>query len=321
MKTTFVLQTPVIYPKSLAEFKASSGFVISHVLIIECSTKKWINQSITFKGTLPSIAPYFSHTGYVKVDPEGNFVVNTPNTLLTSSIRDPDYITIEGLRFIAQEIALSLPAPPKEGREGINDELAAYIASQTGSKIHIGALKTQSFMRQEILDLCDLFRLEKESSIVDLYGLKPNKTKPLLVKMRVLPSDKLNALVALSGTTPWLLCLQKWSKEIYGIKRLTFKSLAEWCMRRKQTLPANVYCSIKAYDRICYIRKNQGHTLFSLPSLQIENEELLTIVIDFLRYKAIRFVDQECTMFCILEDFRYATEIITWVQQLYLPPG
>lgn len=309
MKSVFHLLHPVTFPKDLESFKAQgTGYVYGQIRILECSVKQYVNTTQFFSGTLLSYAPYFKYSGFLKFSPEKDKLIVANDSLgLRCTLLYDDRILISHLRYFKQELPdIELVA-----------ELQEYINKQRENHVLTNVLTTQSFCTEQFKHNIDYFRIEQEMPIVDLFTVKRTHLISVQQSLRKLPIDRIIRLRHIMQYEPWLLCFEKWSKKLYGLKRLTFAQFKKHVDSRRIHVPHKEYTAVREYQEI-HNRRAMGHTLFHIDSIKHNRDEIL----DYLLYKGIRYVDEQKTLFSTLADYTYANGIVDWINKLtMLPPS
>jgi len=314
MKTVFCIKGDIIYPKTREDYLASdSKFLIAHILIHKSSNKKLVGRTVTFKGSLPSCAPYFWWTGTIKRDGDA-YVPYSFNSRFACKVKDDTILQVSWLKYFTRELEDCV----------LKQRINKYRSSLTTSTISLHTFRIQPFFCSEIINNCDYFRIEKELPIRNLFSLDTSKNRYNSEQdksIRMLSGSKLDKLLGMQNNKPWLLCFPRWSKEMFNLKRVSYANIQAHLQSKKQHIDLHVLVALRFYTFVCKL-SDKGHTLFHMgPVCQlyldtVSKADVLGKAMQYLEYKAIMYADPEKTMFVLLEDYKPAVGIRDYLQRV-----
>jgi hypothetical protein len=264
-----------IYPKLYEEF---DSFIICRVDVVSCSKISLVGKRVVFKGYLPSCAPYFifeGKRGVVWEEKNGDTLRCTKKAKFTLHVDLRKSGLVHMLMYEFPK-ANSLNQRDKVKRHTAHTALAAIqqmvtngdIMFDEDQKIDVQFILQLPIMNEAVLDGCDLFRINYIKPIIELYSSQDGKIHKTLSEMS---ANKLQAIHKLLEEDPLRMCLKTVSKDLFGLRPLSYASLMIQIRRRKLT------GKYKPYE-LCYIRildffrtrivGEEKHTAISLDDLQ-----------------------------------------------------
>jgi hypothetical protein len=241
-----------LFPKTFKDFK---DYIICKIHVVDCSKKEYIGTEKTFKGILPSCAPYFIYEcskGIVEIREQFETVLKGSSSCVYTLHED---LRVNGLihmlmhefprandlydenraRKHTAQTALSLV------QQMVNNGDIVYDETQ---KIDVQLIMDLPIMNDAVLDSCDLFRI---NYIRPLSKLFPKKALQQLTKMT---AASLQFLKHTLETDPIKLCLRTiTSEKPLCVKPMTYDAFIT-CTRRMNAITYKPYemCSIRILD-------------------------------------------------------------------------
>lgn len=310
MKVTFSLvKDGLKVPRSYKAFKTEQedGFVICTMVILKSSDKKNIKVGYkkTFKGTLPSCAPYFQYTCNLKQCKDSThcdtFEVDRYGGDLKCERAEFD---VSVIRYMLNVELASLSSEDFEKGQlsTLKKALQVYLNEYSSSVCTLSHFKEQSFFTDTpiLLNCCDYFRVEKEMPLIQLFGQKGAQG------IRTLPNDKLDTMLHFAFTKPWLLCFERWSTLMFNVKPL---KLSQFVKNRVETTPT-IMNALRTVDAMYAARKTGGHTLFSRSIIHGSTEEEREAVMQYLLYQVVYRMPDAPHLFAFLSNYAHAQKIV-----------
>lgn len=269
-----------IWPRTLAEWE---GFLIAEVRVLECSTRpEWKGTTQTFKGDLPSRAPYFifeaikgpfvgedTHNGNKK-----EVIMGGKGTQWTYR----RYLTVEGIRYILlHEFPLAARREDAVMRDFTAtralDEIRRMVQEQglmydANGKVDEETFQALPVFQQAVARSCDYFRLEYMEPLRKVYdrSARPgDHGKDQMRQLQSMSPQKLVALYKMSRESPWLLCISRFSRRLFDMKPMSEVKALRLAARNDVSIPKRFKVAISILQHIRKkIYKDGGHTIFNV---------------------------------------------------------
>jgi len=317
MKTRFCIKGNIIYPRTRADYVASdSKFLIIKILIEECSVKRLLGRTVTFKGNLPSCAPYFWWSGTLKKDP------NNENTYIPYSFKGQFSCKVKH-ETVLQKTWLKYFIGELEDKQ-LKQQINKFQCNLSESSVDLKTFRVQPFFCKDIVNTCEYFRVEKEQPIRELFSASMNRGEKTFSSdrdksIRMLSGDKLDKVLDMQRDKPWLLCFPRWSKKLFNLGKVSYANISRHLVKMNRVLEPHIMVALRFYTFTCKLRDN-GHTLFHVEPVTLlylkncpSDRLYMSHAMQYLEYKAIYYVDSAKTMFSTIEDHKDATTVVNWI--------
>lgn len=271
-----------MFPKTLADWR---DYVIAEVRLIYCGSPHadWAGTTRTFKGKLPSRAPYFIYEAkqgcFTKKDERSHeeVIVCAKNTTWTYT----RHLTTEGLIYmLTQEFPLAAKREDVGDvgqftfRRALNE--VRRMVQQDGLMYDAdGKIDEETFMslplfKGAVTQSCDYFRLEYMEPLRQIYdrgalGGRNQMERDQMRRLQTMAPAQLVRLYKMSRSAPWLLCLRRFSHKHFGMKPISATNVFRLARRANIQMNSRFSTGVRLLDHIRRrMYRQDGHTAFPM---------------------------------------------------------
>lgn len=304
MKVTFRIVNR-LKPLLLREYKEShTGWLKCKIRIITCSDRRLRleNTYCLFQGNLPSCAPYFVFSANVsKIEGRVRLTLTPVSAGSVTYVHaDAKHVTREDKDFMIEELGYKHPNFTVE-------ELVEYRAQIRDVYLSADLRKIPIFF-----EACDYFRVSYERVVRKYFPRQLDAVQKLSV-------ENLKKCIHFLSSKPYLLMFPKWSKEMFGLKQLKYPKYNTAITQYGIKLDREIQVAASLYAFVRYkLHKKDGHTLFVKNDVvrqylgvgeNIHNQSYIDRAIEFLEFKAIKFLNKNRTMFVLKRDWDNSNDV------------
>jgi len=293
----------VIRPRLLEDFlKSKTRWTHCKIVVTKCASQKnYENQTLYFRGPLPSWAPYFTFTTKVNFLKTPKTVAPTNTTYpMKFAVRGTNRLTTDYRRFLCDEVRVRTGKEIKGlDRQDFDSNYKTF-----------GDLASYKVFYNN----CDYYRLGREQIIRSYF---PETPAEKIWKMSIEQMKKLidNFLTK----KPWLFMFP-WLQKTFGLKNVRYKNMVGARNFYKVVPPREHRIGMEFYNFVLAKRDESGDTFFTTDKLVEEftrnkcpdfiQEELRTKALGFLSFKGLWFFDPEQRdTFVLLSDKERIEEV------------
>jgi hypothetical protein len=324
MKVQFrICDDGLVFPKTQLAFKAAdNNFLIARVRLTAGLQK---GKRMLFKGELPSCAPYFKFETLCTISekPEARSQLlelkQRRNAKVTIERLQPTGVKRSDVQFMAKELqTLGLV---KEAQR-LTEFASTFSIDSNDPKPDAEMLEYPGIKDCiEQVRRCDIFRKEREQPLRELFSKKSNRgySPEQDAKIQQLSEQDLAELEQMCTKQPWLLCFRKWSHGRFKLAPMPIGNYQHHVRTLRMSIAPLVDMAVKTHARLVAVRQ-KGHTLFTLDAMRIQDDNVRTGVFRYLKFKAIRPMPNDQTLFSFLQDYDDAETIVNRLVAVYHHP-
>lgn len=261
-----------VYPKLFEDF---TDYIICGVRVIDCSKASLIGKDLTYKGYLPSCAPYFIF------ESDGGVIERYDDAyrqqVLCNANKSARFVLHEDLRvdglihMLTHEFPRTNVLYQKDTvkRHTTESALCAIqemvrngdIAYDSTRKIDVRFISALPMMHEAVLDACDLFRVGYIEPIVGLYAKQSGKVYKQLSRLSATQLQELNETL---DSDPLTLCFKSGSRERFALSPLSYDSFIVQAKRKGVCGRYKPYelCAVRILDYLRQTMKNDSAATF-----------------------------------------------------------